>query len=124
MVTSKAQFAFPIEYVSDMQAAKRFFVDVLGLEVDRDHPTFIQFKGRNGASYAVASDGSMQEGITPELWWAVEDAEAAFKQMSAKAEVSMPLRELPFGKCFGITDPAGQIHYVLQFAEERPSRQV
>ena len=108
MTTSKSQFGFALEYVSDIEATRRFFVDVLGLQVERDHPTFVQFKAQDGASYAIASDQPMDSSGGPELWWLVEDAEAAFGEMSSKAQTSMPLREMPFGKCFGIKDPAGQ----------------
>jgi hypothetical protein len=31
---------------------------------------------------------------------------------------------MPFGKCFGIKDPNGEVHYVLEFAQQRPSQQV
>jgi predicted enzyme related to lactoylglutathione lyase len=119
-----ASFGFPLEYVSDINAAKRFFVDVLGLQVDRDHPTFVQFKAGNGQAYAIASDEPMDPSGATELWWVVDDADAAFTRMSASAEVSMPPREMPFGKCLGIKDPAGQVHYVLEFAQQRPSAQV
>src|SRR5439155_954567 len=44
IANTKARFGFALEYVSDIDAAKRFFVDVLGLELERDHPTFAQFK--------------------------------------------------------------------------------
>src|SRR5205823_11505546 len=37
MASTKARFGFPLEYVPDIHAAKRFFVDVLGLELERDH---------------------------------------------------------------------------------------
>ena len=126
MVSNKARFGFALEYVSDINAARRFFTETLGLEVDRDHPTFVQFKARDGASYAIASDEPMDpaNGRAPELWWLVDDAEAAFREMSSSAQVSMPLREMPFGTCFGIKDPGGQVHYVLELAQERPSRQV
>jgi catechol 2,3-dioxygenase-like lactoylglutathione lyase family enzyme len=124
MVVNKARFVFALEYVSDIESTRRFFVDVLGLEVERDHPTFIQFKARDGAGYAIASDEPLVEGASPELWWQVADAEAAFKEMSSKAEVSLPLRQMPFGTCFGVKDPAGQVHYLLEFADERPSQQV
>jgi predicted enzyme related to lactoylglutathione lyase len=127
VVTSHAaRFGFALEYVTDVQAAKRFFIDVLGLEVERDHPTFVQFKAGDGASYAVASDEPMDPAAAdkPELWWLVDDAQAAFREMSARAEVSQPLIQKPFGTCFGIKDPAGQVHYLLEFAQARPSRQV
>jgi catechol 2,3-dioxygenase-like lactoylglutathione lyase family enzyme len=120
------RFGFALEYVSDVQATKDFFVNVLGLRVDRDHPTFAQFSDASGASYAIASDERMdpsQEGV-PELWWVVDNVSTAFAEMSAKSEVSMPLKHMPFGTCFGIKDPAGQVHYVLEFAQERPSQQV
>ncbi|MCA1645213.1 MAG: VOC family protein [Chloroflexi bacterium] len=123
---STARFGFPLQYVGDVRAAKRFFVDVLGLEVERDHPTFVQFKASNGASYAIASDQPMDPSAAgaPELWWLVDDVESAFREMSSRAQVSLPLRQMPFGTCFGIKDPAGQVHYVLEFAQARPSRAV
>jgi catechol 2,3-dioxygenase-like lactoylglutathione lyase family enzyme len=123
-MASKAQFVFALEYVSDIEATKRFFTDVLGLEVDRGASTFIQFKAGNGASYAIASDEAMDgnEDRRPELWWTVENAEAAFREMSSKAEVSLPPRQMPFGTCFGIKDPSGQVHYMLEFAPQRPSQ--
>ena len=119
-----ATFGFALEYVSDIQQAKRFFTDVLGLEVEREHPTFVQFKAGNGAGYAIATDAPMDRGDVPELWWLVEDAHAAFAEMTARADVAMPMRQLPFGTCFGIKDPTGQVHYVLEFARERPSQAV
>jgi len=124
--SSKANFAFALEYTSDLAAARRFFTEVLGLEVDREAPNFVQFKAGNGASYALASDQPLDptQNGAPELWWQVQDANAAFREMSAHAEVTVPLTEKPFGTCFGIKDPTGQIHYVLQFAAARPSQAV
>lgn len=58
------------------------------------------------------------------MYWLVDDAEVAFREISGKAEVVVPLREMPFGKVFGINDPAGQPRYLLEFARERPSRPV
>ena len=87
---------------------------------------FVQFSDAAGASYAIASDERMdptQEGV-PELWWVVDDVNAAFAEMSKKGKVSMPLQQKPFGTCFGVKDPSGQVHYVLEFAQQRPSQQV
>jgi hypothetical protein len=118
---TNARFAFALEYVPDVQPVKRFCVEVLGLEVEREAPTFVQFRG---ASFAIASDESMTGSRDPELWWLVDDAEAALGEVSPKAEVSLPLRQMPFGKCFGIKDPSGQPHYLLELAPTRPSQPV
>src|SRR5262245_38054786 len=93
--SNKAHFAFALEYTSDLEAARRFFTDVLGLEVDREAPHFVQFRAANGASYALADDEPIDPGQAraPELWWQVEDAGAAFREMSARAEVTVPLTD-------------------------------
>jgi catechol 2,3-dioxygenase-like lactoylglutathione lyase family enzyme len=126
MANTRARFAFALDYVKDMDATKRFFVDVLGLELDRDAPTFAQFRDQAGNAYAIASDEPMdpKHAGVPELWWLVDDADTAFGEMSSKAQVSLPPRQMPFGKCFGIKDPNGQVHYVLELAQVRPSQPV
>jgi predicted enzyme related to lactoylglutathione lyase len=108
-----------VEYVTDIEAAKRFYVEVLGLEVERSSPEFVQFN-----HFAIASDASMSGNRDSEVYWLVDDVEAAFKDISRKAEVIMPLKQLPFGKTFGIKDTVGQLLYVLEFAQNRPSEPV
>lgn len=119
IMSNKPKFGFYLEYVTDIEAARRFYVEVLGLEVERYHPTFVQFH-----NFAIASDESMSGNRDPELYWLVEDAEAAFRDLSRKAEVSQPLKQMPFGKVFAIKDPDGRPRYLLEFAQDRPSRPV
>ncbi len=116
-MTEKPRFGFILEYVTDVEAAKAFYTDVLGLKVERYHPTYVQFE-----PFAIANDASMSGTREPETYWLVENAEAAFRELSAKAEVVMPLKQMPFGKVFGIKDPAGRPLYLLEFAADRPSR--
>jgi catechol 2,3-dioxygenase-like lactoylglutathione lyase family enzyme len=116
-MNSKAKFGFVLEYVTDIEAARRFYVDVLGLEVERISPAFIQFN-----NFAIASDESMSGTRDSEIYWLVDDAEAAFKDYSQKAEITVPLKPMPFGKVFGIKDPAGQPQYLIEFARDRPSQ--
>jgi catechol 2,3-dioxygenase-like lactoylglutathione lyase family enzyme len=78
-MSNRARFGFAIEYVTDIEAARRFYVDVLGLEVQRVHPTFVQFD-----HFAIASDESLSGTNETELYWLVDDAEAAFAEMSAR----------------------------------------
>ena len=56
------------------------YVEALGLEIERDSPMFIQFN-----NFAIASDKSMSGNRDPEVYWVVEDVEAAFKDLSQKA---------------------------------------
>ena len=114
---SKApHFGFVLEYLKDIEAAKRFYVDVVGLAVERYHPTFVQF--------AIASDAPLDGGGEPELYWIVDDAEAAFRELSPRAQLSLPLTERPFGKVFGIRDPDGRPRYLIELSKNRPSRSV
>ena len=115
----KSKFGFIVEYVNDIAAARRFYVDVLGLEVERESPEYIQFD-----HFSIASDEAMSAKREPETYWLVDDAEAAFKEMSPKAKVIFPITPKPFGKVFAIEDPAGQPLYLLEFAQNRPSRPV
>jgi len=120
-MTMTPRFAFALEYVADIAAAKRFYVDVLGLEVEREAPVFIQFKDQAGTRFAIASDAPLGDGRGPELYWAVDDAAAAFAALAPQAEVRLPLTQMPFGTVFGLADPAGQPHYLVEFALNRPS---
>ncbi len=113
------QFAFVLEYVKDVGEARRFYEDVLGLRAERAAPHFVQFD-----RFAIASDESMGGKDEPELYWVVDDAEASLQQLSAKAEIAMPLRQMPFGNVFTVKDPAGRPRYILEWAAQRPSRAV
>ena len=113
-------FGFILEYVTDIEAARRFYVEVLGLEVERYHPVFVQFNNH----FAIASDASLTGTGEPEVYWLVDDAEAAFKEFSQKAEITRPLEQMPFGKVFSIKDPAGRPLFLLEFSRQRPSQAV
>lgn len=113
------QFGFAIEYVSDVEAAKRFYTDVLGLEVQRTHPTFVQFD-----HFAIASDPPLGGKQETELYWLVEDAEAAFSNLPAGSEVTLPLTHQPYGKVFGVKGPTGRPCFLLELAQDRPSQAV
>lgn len=120
----KTRFGFLLEYVSDVDTAKSFYVDVLGLTVEREHPQFVQFRDPQGVGFAIASDESLSGSNEPEIYWVVDDAEAAFQELSQRADVVLPLQQKAFGKVFGLKDPAGRPCYLLEWARERPSRAV
>ncbi|MCA0326450.1 MAG: glyoxalase/bleomycin resistance/dioxygenase family protein [Proteobacteria bacterium] len=110
------QFALAVRYVRDMPAARRFYVDVLGLKPQREHASFIQF-----AHFALASDAPLGDDRAAELCWLVDDIDAAWGQLQTQGRVRMPLTDLPFGRIFSIDDADGHPCYVMQWAAARPS---
>lgn len=118
------RFGFVLEYVPDVNAAKSFYTDILGLKVSRESPRFVQFADANGVGWAIASDASLSGEAKPETYWIVEDIAAFEKTVSGKVTITHPLGERPFGQVFGIADPAGETQYLVEFARERPSREV
>ncbi len=116
MKTNTPQFGFVLEPVDDIETAKRFYVDVMGLKVEREHPGFVQFH-----NFAIAGDGTLSGTREKELYWVVNDADAAYEELSQQAEITMPLTEQIYGKVFGIKDPAGHHQYLVELAKNRPS---
>lgn len=119
VMTQGMRFGFVVEYVQDMDAARRFYVDLLGLKVEREHPEFIQFD-----TFAIAKGTPLDGESMQEVYWLVDDAEAAYKELSSRAEISVPLQRVPFGTVFGLLSPDGFSRYVLELAQNRPSRVV
>ncbi len=116
-MSKQPEFGFLLEYVKDIEAARRFYEEVVGLEVERYHPNFVQFN-----HFAIANDASLSGSREPEVYWLVDDIETTYQELSQKAEVVFPLKQLPFGKVFAIQDPAGRPLFLLEFAQERPSQ--
>ena len=108
-MASKPEFGLVVEYVTDVERAKRFYVDVLGLQVVDEQPGFVQFP-----SFGIGSRDLRLGDGAPEVYWFVADAEAAYAELSPRAEVSLPLRQMPFGKVFAVKDPAGRSRYMLE----------
>lgn len=117
---AKPSFGFVLEYVDDIEAARSFYVDVLGLEVQREHPTFVQFE-----SFAIASDESLSGTRDLELYWVVDDADAALAEaVRDKADIAVGMREMPFGNVFAVKSPSGKPRFLLEWAKNRPSKPV
>jgi catechol 2,3-dioxygenase-like lactoylglutathione lyase family enzyme len=118
-VTPPPQFGFLVEYVQDIEAATRFYTDVVGLTVQRTHPTFVQFE-----HFAIGNDAGLSGTGEPEIFWLVDDAAAAFGALPRDVEVTLALEEQPCGKVFGIAGPSGRPVYLLELAADRPSQAV
>jgi predicted enzyme related to lactoylglutathione lyase len=118
------RFGFVLEYVPDVNAARSFYTHILGLKVSRESPEFVQFADANGVGWAIASDASLSGEGKPETYWIVEDIAALEQALSGKATITHPLEARPFGRVLGIADPAGETQYLIEFAKDRPSKEV
>ncbi len=118
------RFGFVLEYVPDVNAAKAFYTEILGLQVRRESTEFVQFADGGGVGWAIASDASLSGEGRPETYWIVNDIAAVEQALAGKVTVTHPLEERPFGRVLGIADPAGETQYLVEFAKERPSREV
>lgn len=118
-MSMKPQFGFVVQYTKNIEEAKRFYVEVLGLEVQRSHPVWAQFDG-----FALAGDQSLTGTGEQEVYWLVDDAEAAYAEVEGRAEIYRPLERMIFGKVFGIKDPEGRPRFIVELAKDRPSQPV
>lgn len=117
-MSEKPKFGFIVEYVKNIDASKKFYVEVLGLTVEREHPSFVQFE-----TFAIATDEPMGGEAEQEIYWLVNDADTAFSSLAPKAEVCLPIKQVPFGKVFGVRDLDGRPRYILELAKNRPSQE-
>ena len=115
----KPKFGFIVEYVKDIEIAKSFYVETIGLTIEREHPTYVQFD-----TFAIATDEPMGGEAKQEIYWLVDDANNAFNSLSQKADICLSIQEVPFGKVFGVRDPDGYPCYILELASHRPSQEI
>ncbi|WP_375724702.1 glyoxalase/bleomycin resistance/dioxygenase family protein [Arcobacter sp. KX21116] len=118
-MNEKLKFGFIVEYVKDIEIAKKFYVETMGLQIEREHPTYIQFE-----TFAIATDEPMGGEVKQEIYWLVNDINSTFNLISQKAEVCLSIQEVPFGKVFGVRDPDGHPCYILELATHRPSKEI
>jgi catechol 2,3-dioxygenase-like lactoylglutathione lyase family enzyme len=117
-MSSNLRFGFAVNNVKDIAQAKSFYTEVLGLKVQREAPNFVQFE-----HFAIASDNP--DATSPiELYWLVDDADAARRELAGRGAACGPVDAKPFGKLFTVKDPEGAQRFVLEFATSRPSKSV
>ena len=110
------RFGFAIVNVKDIEKAKTFYTEVMGLPVQRQAPNYVQFE-----SFAIASDNP--SATSPiELYWLADDAESAHRELASRGAVCSAVEAKPFGKVFSAKDPDGGERFILQFAANRPSK--
>jgi len=114
----KPKFGFVVEFVEDIEVAKSFYTDELGLEIERSHPQYVEFE-----TFAIATGEPLIADVKEEIYWLVDDAQSMYETLSKSTEVCLYLQEVPFGKVFGVKSPDGRVRYILELASVRPSKE-
>lgn len=117
-MSTNLRFGFAVANVKDIRKARSFYTEVLGLKVQREAPNYIQFE-----NFAIASDNA--DATDPlELYWTVDDADAAHRELTSRGAVCSPVASQPFGKVFTTKDPDGRERFIVALAATRPSKAV
>ena len=105
-----------ILHVADVAAAKAFYTEKLGMEIDNEAPGFVQFKAPNGgASFALSTQDPAEPLQEVELWWFVDDVDAEHARLVAQGvPIAQPPKDEPFGRSLAYQDPAGHTLFMLQ----------
>ncbi len=104
-----------ILYVKDLQKAKKFYTEVVGLPVDeaRGDSQFIVLRPTEGSLLALeditaSPVGKATAQRSTELAFAVDDADAVWKRWKERGvEMVTELEDKPFGRTFTAKDPDG-----------------
>ncbi len=99
--------------VRDLEASRRFYVDVLGLDVDPDGPPHAVVFDSTPIPFAVRTplidlDGAGRLGTGMMLWVDCDNVDGLFDRVGASgATITQPVSDGPFGRQFGFLDPDG-----------------
>jgi catechol 2,3-dioxygenase-like lactoylglutathione lyase family enzyme len=107
-------------YAPDIAMAKRFYQDVLGLDVLMDHGWIVTYGSREQMSVQIsfASQGG-SDTATPDLSIEVDDVDAALERMrTAGFPIEYGPADEPWGvRRFYVRDPFGRLINILAHAD-------
>ena len=108
---------FVLLHVPDIEQARTFYTEKLGLAVEDQMPGFVQFKkpGEAGTIFALQEDKGVAPHSGVELWWILDNADTTYASLASRDVeiVSQPADE-PFGRAFIVKDPAGNMINMFQ----------
>lgn len=98
-------------------AAKRFYQDILGLELIMDHGWIVTYgsSAKMAVQVSFASEGGSGTDV-PDISIEVDDVDEALRRMKkARFKIVYPLTDEPWGvRRFFVLDPFGQIVNILE----------
>ena len=99
----------------DIEAARAFYSEVLGLRVENETPAFLQVESPDGKGSTLGVGVGEPSMTGPEIWWRVDDADAFHAALVAKGvRILQEPEDRPFGRAVSFADPAGNALYAYQ----------
>ncbi len=110
--------------VADLERSLDFYIRELGFDIDFRYEDFYAGISRDGytlhlksGSPAIEERANRRDNEHLDLVFSVDDIDGLFEAMKSRSPIIIrPLREMPYGREFYITDPDG---YILGFMEEK-----
>jgi predicted enzyme related to lactoylglutathione lyase len=101
--------------VSDLEAAKKVYTALLGMEPQADSPYYVGYEAE-GQQIGLVPNGGPQGMTSPVAYWHVDDIEAKLAAVTAAgATVKEPPREVAAGRLVAtFTDPDGNVLGLIQ----------
>ncbi len=102
-------------YVNDVEKARKFYTEVVGLQVDEAQSSaqFVMLRPSAGSLLAleditIAPVDKVSAPRSAEIGFEVDNADAVWKRWKAcGVEMVTPLEDKPFGRTFTAKDPEG-----------------
>ena len=98
-----------IQFVSDLEASKAWYADLLGVEPTVYEAPFFKFDEHACVILAPSAAGTGRRGTG--IWFEVENVDAAFQELGArgyKINEAAPF-DIPPGKLVTLNDPDGNL---------------
>ena len=101
--------------VSDLEAAKKVYTALLGMEPQADSPYYVGYEAE-GQQIGLVPAGGPQAMTSPVAYWHVADIEAKLAELTAAgAAVKAPVREVgPGRRVATVTDLDGNVLGLLE----------
>lgn len=99
-----------IIHTPDLEAAKTFYRDVMGLRVENETPAFLLIESVDGKGSTLGVGVGEPSQSGPEIWWRTENTDALHAMLVSKGvRILEEPKDEPFGRSVSFADPAGNV---------------
>ena len=115
MTTTTQGITTVLHPVTDLEAAKKVYAAILGMQPQHDAPYYVGFEAE-GQHIGLVPNGGPQGMTSPVAYWHVTDIETKLAEVTAAgATVKEPAHDVGGGRLVAtVTDPDGNVLGLLQ----------